>query len=72
MTNRKKEFFFVTRQSRIWRLVSRGDSVCLCTMAVYGEFIKSNFPKIDDDLFQYVEGILTLFPLMHLVIHTRM
>ena len=26
-------------------------------MAVCGEYIRSQFPTIDDDLYQYVEGI---------------
>lgn len=36
-------------------------------MAVYGEFLKSEFPLIDDDLYQYVEG--ELFP--NTIIHVR-
>uniref|UniRef100_A0A1B6LNT8 ATP-binding cassette sub-family F member 3 n=1 Tax=Graphocephala atropunctata TaxID=36148 RepID=A0A1B6LNT8_9HEMI len=28
-------------------------------MAIYGDIIRSEFPKIDDDLYQYVEGVLS-------------
>ncbi|PSN29328.1 ATP-binding cassette sub-family F member 3 [Blattella germanica] len=32
--------------------------IALCNMAACGEYIKSEFPLIDDDLYDYVEGIL--------------